>query len=97
MEQWNTNRTVYSAVNRSPRPRGVTDELFYFPAPPPVDCLCRNVGQLTPDILQSVCQPAIRAEADFDNYLMYLSATWFDNHLRLPSLSLQRCIGSFSS
>jgi len=72
VQQWNTCRTAYSAVNRSMHPRRVPDKLIYFPAPPAVDCLYRNMGQLTHDILQSVRQPGIYADADFGNYLMYL-------------------------
>jgi len=70
VQQWNTYRIRQSAGARCPP--GVPDELFYFPASPAVDCLCGNVGQLTPDILQSVRQPAICADADFGDYLMYL-------------------------
>ena len=70
VRQWNTYHIRPTAGSHSPP--GVPDELFYFPAPPAVDCLQRNIGPVTNDIIQSLQQPAMCDDDDFEDYLVYL-------------------------
>jgi len=70
VHQWNTYHIRPTAGSHSPP--GVPDELFYFPAPPAVDCLQRNIGPVTNDIIQSLQQPAMCDDDDFADYLVYL-------------------------